>query len=550
MILLENIESNGDLQVTLMEEWTQDYGTSDQADVHISSLLHVNGIDTDWLVFAGHTQGSGTAFGPGGASADTDGFVTKLQPSDGKLPTLAQNSKATVRIESSPGANEIVASICSAPIDLVTDIFVVGSTTGVLDQDIQVTGTSYQAFLLRLDIRTLEILWAKQIDAVKGGTDASVDIFGESCAVSPDGLHVYMGGTVKKEGVVNYPSITKSNGGDDIFVAQFDVGDGAITYVQQIGSDKDDNLTTGNGITCDKDGNAIIIGNTLGALMRPRRNAQDNNRDIFFMSVSRENGKYKLPGGHVPSGPISNPTIAPALPPVADAVPTGPAVGDTAPSTSQSSRDASSSSLDEILTAILLVGLFAAAFTLGCTAVRRYRQYDEDRYFGSYPDSAHIARYLQDFEDIDVELKHSATGGWHGMYDYSGEKRMHDISLSDESAPLNKVQRQKSTIIQDSLFMDDFDIPALGLQESLEDSMKNQYNGLVDAYNSTWEDRSSLHLAGPKKTPSTITPPERQSSKKSTDSLEYSLTTAGDGSSAASAGGGGEGRGRWGKEIV
>lgn len=174
-------------------------------------------------------------------------------------------------------------------------------------------------------------------------------------------------------------------------------------------------------------------------------------------------------------------------------------------------------------------------------AMYMYRQKRKRR----YPhDSDHVVEYLKGFDNVEVDLKHSATGGWHGTY----------IKYpNDEARPFPKevsVDSINSTIVQDSLFMDDYDLSdhrssSHGFGDPLSQSLigddrfdggggdglmrgKSQYDGLVDAYNSTWED---LSPTGGGLRPSSSSTTSRRSSRKSreqTDLLDRSEEGWGD----------------------
>jgi hypothetical protein len=119
---------------------------------------------------------------------------------------------------------------------------------------------------------------------------------------------------------------------------------------------------------------------------------------------------------------------------------------------------------------------------------------------------AHVFSYLQAFDVEDVDLRHSATGGWHGTY---VNRLAHGINKGDdgsidgvpqtfsfETAPLTH-----SSIVTDSLFMDVDTKPSLGptsLTDDEEESMgsgSRGYDGLVSAYGDlqprSYKDRKS-----------------------------------------------------------
>ncbi len=72
-----------------------------------------------------------------------------------------------------------------------------------------------------------------------------------------------------------------------------------------------------------------------------------------------------------------------------------------------------------VMSAILLI--------IGCFVYkRRHRDHHAET------DSKHMERYVGAFDDVDVDLKHSATGGWHGTYvNHDGGPRY----FSDDGMP-------------------------------------------------------------------------------------------------------------------
>eukprot|EP00957_Ditylum_brightwellii_P182213 13881916-Ditylum_brightwellii.AAC.1 len=143
------------------------------------------------LIIAGSTRGVGEEFGSSAISNSMDGFVTKLSlPSAGSAPASIGTSSARVT------GRTIEAN----------DIF--------------------HAFISKISLDGLEPIWTKKLGAVRN----SDHVLGIGCAVTPDGKDVYLAGTVKNNAVIDLSDekvepIKWSSGGDDIFVAKFDVDD-------------------------------------------------------------------------------------------------------------------------------------------------------------------------------------------------------------------------------------------------------------------------------------------------------------------------------------
>merc|ERR1712137_1043963 len=110
---------------------------------------------------------------------------------------------------------------------------------------------------MKVNIDTLEREWTRQL----GGT-LGRDAISYGCAVSPGDDVVYMAGTIADGDKIKLKTeATSSAGGDDIFVANYDSSNGKALFVKQVGSSENDWLARGNGIVCDDDGNAILLGN-------------------------------------------------------------------------------------------------------------------------------------------------------------------------------------------------------------------------------------------------------------------------------------------------
>jgi hypothetical protein len=287
--LQENLKAAWDLQVG------QD-GAPDGFSVHISSLLHVS---DKILVLAGSTRGAGPSFGGIDDDLSMDGFLTVLDPGTGDV----VQSKRVQSSESS--VDRILGSCRSNHNSSNYDMFVVGMTDGNMYSDGQTPASPaqpglYQAFIQKLNIVSLEVLWTYQLGAYLENDDELSDdylphIHGMACAVTPDGEQVYLAGTAENGATVNIDGseATSSAGKDDIFVAQLESSSGEVAWVKQMGTKEDDSLAHGRGIVCDKDGHAILLGNTRGSFLQeksPERVGTTN--DMMLITVDRATGEY------------------------------------------------------------------------------------------------------------------------------------------------------------------------------------------------------------------------------------------------------------------
>lgn len=348
--------------IVMSQDWVQEFRPDLGEDTRPAGLIFApseNSNTPDLLVVAGSTSGFGSAFGTNDVDIsgtgdspqrfDLDGFVMKIRAEDGgyagkdafDASTNSFTNMHSARIASLPDKNDVVASLCITqprdfgPPEPVDHVFVVGSTEGLLPALVngvrnetfvknypeEVAVNSMEAFLMKLNLETMNPVWTAQIGAVNIETELKGNAFGFGCAVTHDGVNVYLTGMVKGGGVVTdflSDSLEKNDnvaqGGTDVFVASYKVNDGTLNYLKQIGSAKDDTPSRGNGgITVDRIGNAIIVGNTRGSLMRQRNVEEyifgegggEAASDIFIMSLERDTGEY---------APISEDTGATVIP--------------------------------------------------------------------------------------------------------------------------------------------------------------------------------------------------------------------------------------------
>jgi hypothetical protein len=252
-------------------------------------------VSSSTLLLGGYTTGSGEAFGaPNDQSkGNIDGFITALDPSTGDI----VHSKRIDSIELS--GNDRVIGLCRDNNTTSTEVFVVGITDGVFDttylkrEDGLPSKNKNDAFLLKLDLNGMEIVWTRQIggafpDDLEVVTGRGPQVHGMACAVTPDGEHVYMAGNVKDDAVLSIVNQTNfvSAGSNDIFVSKFRTDDGTLEFAKQIGSSEEDSLAQGNSLATDAEGGLIVLGNTRGSMYRAKENA--GIADIFTMSIGRD----------------------------------------------------------------------------------------------------------------------------------------------------------------------------------------------------------------------------------------------------------------------
>jgi hypothetical protein len=344
----------------ITQEWLVQYNTTDtNSQVYINDVMQ---IAAGLIMVVGTTNGQGKAFGSEtDQGKDLDGFVAKLRPADGTL-IIEPGYMPSYRVQSNNNkhGNDWGNGICVDPTDTLKQIYIVGTTEGIMpDSNDKVRGTS--AYLMKFDARKMVPIWTKQI-----GADTVVN--GMACAVTPDGKSVWVGGTVADGGVISHSDVKKSFGGMDVFVARLSTATGDAELMKQIGSDKDDELALRGGLVADSFGNAVLVGTTFGSFYRIR-SAEETNADVFVLTVGLFDG-----------------AIAP-LPVVSKKI----------------------SYIGRVLLWMLILPCFCVVLLY---LYKRHSRNVQRRNNTPTPRSEVIS-YLHSFDVEDIELKHSATGGWH-----------------------------------------------------------------------------------------------------------------------------------------
>jgi hypothetical protein len=352
-----------------------------------------------------------------------------------------------------------------------------------------------EAFLMKIDLTTMNTEWTAQVGAIvtDGENKLKGSALGYGCAVTRDGQDVYLTGLVKENGVVTDFSEAdvldgvedrRSMGGTDVFVSSYKTDSGARSFLKQVGSTKDDYPSRGNGgITTDRLGNAIITGNTRGSLMRSRSKAEfiygpsseDAAMDIFIMSLDR------LTFDHVQiaTDTTKEPEQAPE-----ETEEEGDDETDTDNSGSDSASEVTDPGAEPVTSASsenskkntgALVGIIAVAsvfimLSLVATVVvvRRIKKsrdepeviHNTTNLHGSRRQSSgnvHVPQKsawrhhnalnpMRNFNpDVKVEVRNSASGGWHGVYD---EDNLQSVDFGVPGA-------NNDGIVEQSLFMED-----------------------------------------------------------------------------------------------
>lgn len=437
------------------KSWQQPFNTTE-----LKGKVYVNDIESvapGLLVMVGTTNGQGPAFGAEtDQGKDLDGFLAKISPTTGQL-IIEPGFPSSYRIQSKNNkhGNDWVAAVCRYDGDTQKHVYIAGTTEGKMPLSSDtVKGTS--AFLMKFDVRTMQPIWTKQLGSEQALFQKKTIARGMACTVTPDGSSVWFGGVVEDGGVMQGAGLTKSFGGRDIFLAKIDANSGVVSMIKQMGTDKDDEFALRGGLVTDTLGNAVLIGNTYGSFYRIR-SATETSSDVFVLTVSLFDGQ------------------AAPRPDKSSALAVGHPGG----------------------TALLCLSLLAV-LAAGIFFVRR-------RFQGPVAtDRSKVTTYLGGFDIEDVELKHSATGGWHCNFVNKLSAGKFTARRPDSRPPLTA---HNSGELPDSLMRTALTDPTKDLMycdaDDTMDSSSRSTNGLleggesgslygdlVEAYNSSRESRS------------------------------------------------------------
>ena len=491
-----NNNNNNNMKVKWrMDNITDYFGSlSDNRVFRLADLLHVphhirkkdkenESEKDDLLIVVGSiSENDGTTRSSNNYNTTTgnsmsDGFVLKLNPRNGH----GKNEFSTfIGIPNS--MDEIHGACFQRNSTNVDFIYLVGSTKSKLDgtmksdhltkstssSSILEGGYARHAFLSKLHLDTMTVRWTKQLGSMNGG-----DVYGYGCEITSDGEDIYLAGTIAEDDSIKLFSITnsttttiESNGGTDVFVAQLSVVSGNIKYVKQFGTNENDSLARGNGITSDSNGNAIVLGNTQGRLVTVedekdsgstsnKSKQKSDSINIFVVSIDRQTGQM--------SSSILN------------------------SNNDNDKKSTSSTSLFDIIGLIVTILLGIILVFVGGYSICVFYQNRNNS----------VKRYLDKYgnNDINLHLRKSAAGGCHGIYDF-------DISLdgssNDESLPgevtLSFETVQVGMIIGgDNNGHDDEDNTDFSVDDSNDDD--SYENNGIDDYNdsSTLDQISNKH---------------------------------------------------------
>mmetsp|Transcript_9403 Transcript_9403/g.14536 ORF Transcript_9403/g.14536 Transcript_9403/m.14536 type:complete len:722 (-) Transcript_9403:2554-4719(-) len=406
------------------------------------------------VVLFGSILGVNEEFAPNdrdGTKDDWDGFITQFDGMDGRI-------LYSYRVDISLGNDDVINGICRQKGQ--DEVFYVAGRK------------NYSAFLARMLIIEgdgIMLDWTKSLDAKRDGKNV-----GLRCAITDDGRQVYIGGRALNGATIDHPTIVQpSHGGDDIWLGQIDVDSQNWNWLKQMGTSADEDLSD---LQVDKYNNLLVFGNTNGSFLRQSKGNEMT--DVFVMSLAR-NGES--------INDHSSPMVPQhSLPPVSQI------------SSSINKSDGSASSNGDLIAVVVVTITF---FLVLAFFWRQRRKSIE-----SYQDENQVSKYLKGFDDVEIDLKQSATGGWHGNYvnhdgglRYFSSTRMEEAVSFVHSCEMSPLTH--AAIVQDSLFaLDDDDEDTTirdssrGMRNGAVEQEDSSYNGLVDAYNNTWDELSQHTL--------------------------------------------------------
>jgi len=376
----------------------------------------------------------------------------------------------------------------------------------------------FEAFLMKIDLDTMNVLWTVQVGAVPSPglpkDSGRRTAFGYGCAVTSDGRDVYLTGIVRDGGVATDFSATDSSGlpydasgGTDVFVSSYGTADGSRRFLRQFGSGADDAPSRGNGgLATDRHGNAVLSGSTRGSLLR--RRGRDEFRygsgtgeaaaDVFVMSLERGTGRHVAIGGtdyKAPPPPVPAGHGSPVTPMGSPPTVSGPAPSPGAATSGQESSKGGEGVGAVVGLSLLLALVTGALSSFAVYRIRRRQDAEDKALMGSGGNlygaretnlqarrrstwglrnkrnkrSSSSSSGLPGVGEMNlmVEVRNSASGGWHGVYDDE------QLQAIDFGVPTGGGGGEVN-VVEQSLFMEES-----GLQE-IEESLGQYQIGEMD----------------------------------------------------------------------
>ncbi|KAG7361781.1 hypothetical protein IV203_036882 [Nitzschia inconspicua] len=427
------------LQQTMNLDWRKPFETADQQSVYVSGMAIIDAGEA--LVVVGSTREQG---------GDFDGIMAKVNVEDGSFQSEASTSRSVAYFSSLYGSDDWIHGVCTDPDD-PESFYLVGATGGSKNGS-PTQDSNIDAIVAKIRTIDLDIEWSVEIGTIPppGMEFSTARALG--CDVVRGAGYIYIAGNVEKGAVIlNENDPQQSFGSDDIFVSMLETRSGEIVWLKQVGSYGDDRVAHGGGIASDKNGNAVVYGDTNGEFYRNRNDDSNPSFSDIFLTVFNQ-----ADGGHIPPYSIG-----------------------------WASSGSSTIFSDPKYLAFAITVLVMLAMSVFCFCYARHVQYKR-----AEAQKSSIFGYLQAFDVEDIDLRKSPPGGWHGTY---LNKLAYGINKADtgdhlpealetapcssngsgsptlEMAPLASLMNTHSSIVKDSLFMDTMSTPSLGNQDYYDD---------------------------------------------------------------------------------
>jgi hypothetical protein len=152
---------------------------------------------------------------------------------------------------------------------------------------------SVHAFVAKINLNILSANWLKHFTmTIPGGGPVNGEALACTVTHETDGKNiVFVGGTIKNGALMDGASnLSQSKGGDDGFVAAMDGSNGALNWIQQIGTPENDRLASGQGLDVDAFGNVIVFGETNGSLY----GSNQGSTDMIVFTMNKNDGSHSV----------------------------------------------------------------------------------------------------------------------------------------------------------------------------------------------------------------------------------------------------------------
>jgi len=433
----------GSTDSTMTLDWRKPLETADQKSIYVSGMALIDNGNS--LVVVGSTKASS-------GDGDFDGIMAKVTTENGSFASEGDESRTVAYFSSVGGKDDWILNICTDSDD-DNFFYIVGATGDEMDVSVNKSDedVTVHAIVSKITTDTLEILWSTQfaVSDSSGSTKKEAASVALGCAVIPGQGRIYVAGDVENGAILE--GSTKSAGGDDIFVAMLETGNGDKIWTKQVGSNGDDRIARGGGIASDANGNAVVYGDTTGDFHRTRNNPDPSKQysDFFLMIFNQEDGAHKPSLSEQSSNPndISDESVS------APSEWFGP----------NGSSDNTAMYKDPKFVTFIVSALVLLLLIIICVFLMRYRM----RRRSEINKKKSIFTYLQQFSVEDIDLRKSPPGGWHGTYlnqlshgvntaaqitesSYKDEEDEDEDEVLFESAKMV----HSSSVVDDSLFID------------------------------------------------------------------------------------------------